>query len=51
MRDTSIEELRMIAAVETHGSLSGAAQALGVSQQAVSQRMRADREAMVAAAL
>lgn len=41
MRDTSIEELRMIAAVEAYGSLSGAANALGVSQQAVSQRMRA----------
>lgn len=31
----------MIAAVEAHGSLSAAASALGVSQQAVSQRMRA----------
>ena len=40
MRPTSIEEMRMIAAVEAHGSLSAAAQALGVSQQAVSQRMR-----------
>src|SRR5660397_121432 len=41
MRATSIEELRMIAAVEAHGSLSAAAESLGVSQQAVSQRMRA----------
>lgn len=41
MRATSLEELRMIAAVEAHGSLTGAAEALGVSQQAVSQRMRA----------
>jgi DNA-binding transcriptional LysR family regulator len=40
MRATSIEELRMIAAVEAHGSLSAAAESLGVSQQAVSQRMR-----------
>ncbi len=40
MRSTSIEELRMIAAVEAHGSLTAAAEALGVSQQAVSQRMR-----------
>lgn len=31
----------MIAAVEAHGSLTGAAEALGISQQAVSQRMRA----------
>lgn len=31
----------MIAAVESHGSLTAAAEALGVSQQAVSQRMRA----------
>lgn len=31
----------MIAAVEAHGSLTAAAEALGVSQQAVSQRMRA----------
>ncbi|MDN4489518.1 LysR family transcriptional regulator [Demequina sp. SYSU T00068] len=38
---TSLEELRMLVAVEQHGSLTGAAQALGVSQQAVSQRMRA----------
>ncbi|NTV39205.1 MAG: LysR family transcriptional regulator, partial [Demequinaceae bacterium] len=36
MRSTSIEELRMIAAVEAHGSLTAAAEALGVSQQAVS---------------
>lgn len=41
MRPTSIEELRMVAAVEAHGSLTAAAEALGVSQQAVSQRMRA----------
>jgi DNA-binding transcriptional LysR family regulator len=40
MRPTSIDELRMIVAVEAHGSLSAAAEALGVSQQAVSQRMR-----------
>jgi len=41
VRPTSIEELRMIAAVESHGSLTAAAENLGVSQQAVSQRMRA----------
>lgn len=41
MRPTSIEDLRMIAAVEAQGSLTAAAEALGVSQQAVSQRMRA----------
>ncbi len=41
MRPTSIEEMRMIAAVEAHGSLTAAAEALGISQQAVSQRMRA----------
>lgn len=41
MRSTSIDELRMIAAVEAQGSLTGAAEALGISQQAVSQRMRA----------
>ncbi|WP_062464478.1 LysR family transcriptional regulator [Demequina soli] len=41
MAGTSIEELRMLAAVEERGSLTGAAHALGVSQQAVSQRMRA----------
>lgn len=41
MRPTSIEELRMIAAVESHGSLTAAAETLGISQQAVSQRMRA----------
>jgi len=38
---TSIEKLRTIAAVEAHGSLTAAADALGVSQQAVSQRMHA----------
>lgn len=37
---TSLEELRMLVAVEAHGSLTAAAHALGVTQQAVSQRMR-----------
>ena len=41
MASTSIEELRMLVAVEESGSLTAAAQALGVTQQAVSQRMRA----------
>ncbi|WP_062518001.1 LysR family transcriptional regulator [Demequina gelatinilytica] len=41
MAATSIEELRMLVEVELRGSLTGAAQQLGVSQQAVSQRMRA----------
>ena len=41
MASTSVEELRMLVAVERHGSLTGAAHALGVTQQAVSQRMRA----------
>ncbi|WP_062385768.1 LysR family transcriptional regulator [Demequina iriomotensis] len=41
MAETSIEELRMLAAVEAHGSLTAAAHAVGVTQQAVSQRMRA----------
>ncbi|MDN4474617.1 LysR family transcriptional regulator [Demequina sp. SYSU T00192] len=41
MAGTSVEELRMLVAVEAHGSLTAAAQALGVTQQAVSQRMRA----------
>jgi DNA-binding transcriptional LysR family regulator len=38
---TSLEELRMLVAVEANGSLTGAARELGVTQQAVSQRMRA----------
>lgn len=41
MRPTSTEDLRMLTAVDAHGSLTAAAAALGVSQQAVSQRMRA----------
>lgn len=41
MRSSSADELRMLVAVRDAGSLSGAAEALGVSQQAVSQRMRA----------
>ena len=40
MRGTSIDELRMIAAVADEGSLTAAAARLGISQQAVSQRMR-----------
>ncbi|WP_082110225.1 LysR family transcriptional regulator [Demequina phytophila] len=40
MAGTSVEELRMLVEVERSGSLTGAARALGVSQQAVSQRMR-----------
>lgn len=40
MRATSLEELRMIVAIESAGSLTGAADALGITQQAVSQRMR-----------
>lgn len=41
MPQTSLDELRMISAVERVGSLTGAAAELGVSQQAVSQRMKA----------
>ncbi|WP_062202103.1 LysR family transcriptional regulator [Demequina salsinemoris] len=40
MSGTTLDELRMIVAVEQHGSLTAAAQALEVTQQAVSQRMR-----------
>ncbi len=41
MTGTTLDELRMIVAIEEHGSLTGAAEALGITQQAVSQRMRA----------
>ncbi|MDE0572946.1 LysR family transcriptional regulator [Demequina sp. B12] len=41
MAEPSIEELRMLLAVQKHGSLTAAAEALNVTQQAVSQRMRA----------
>ncbi|WP_062073477.1 LysR family transcriptional regulator [Demequina sediminicola] len=40
MPEPSIEELRMLLAVKSRGSLTAAAEDLGVSQQAVSQRMR-----------
>lgn len=40
MRSTTMDELRMIAAVAEEGSLTAAAARLGVTQQAVSQRMR-----------
>ncbi|GMA34007.1 transcriptional regulator [Demequina litorisediminis] len=40
MAEPSLEELRMLLAVQRHGSLTAAAEELGVSQQAVSQRMR-----------
>lgn len=41
MSGVSLEELRMLLAVQEHGSLTAAADQLMVTQQAVSQRMRA----------
>ncbi|WP_062079282.1 LysR family transcriptional regulator [Demequina globuliformis] len=41
MTEPSVEELRMLLAVQARGSLTAAAEELGVTQQAVSQRMRA----------
>lgn len=40
MAEPSVEELRMLLAVQARGSLTAAAEELGVTQQAVSQRMR-----------
>ncbi|WP_084078131.1 LysR family transcriptional regulator [Demequina sp. NBRC 110057] len=40
MTEPSLEELRMLLAVQRQGSLTAAAEDLGVTQQAVSQRMR-----------
>lgn len=41
MRTTDLDDLRVVVAIDEHGSLTAAARALGLSQQAVSQRMRA----------
>lgn len=41
MREPSLEQLRMLLAVQAEGSLTAAAERLNVTQQAVSQRMRA----------
>ncbi len=41
MRQTDVDDLRVMVAIDTLGSLSAAARELGMSQQAVSQRMSA----------